>query len=91
VGIEFDPAKNDRNIRDRGLSFESAAEFEFETALILRDNRRSYGEVRMRALGYIGERLHVLVFTLRGDTLRVISLRRANRREVKHYEEQTRP
>lgn len=91
MGIEFDPAKNDRNIRDRGLSFESAAEFEFETALILRDNRRSYGEVRMRALGYIGERLHVLVFTLRGDTLRVISLRRANRREVKHYEEQTRP
>ena len=74
MDIEFDPAKNERNIRERGLSFETVADFDFETALILRDERHSHREPRMRALGYIGDRLHALVFTIRGERLRVISL-----------------
>ena len=88
MDIEFDPAKNERNIRERGLSFETVADFDFETTLIIRDDRRGYGEVRMRALGYLEDRLHVLVFTIRGEKLRVISLR-ANAREVVNYEKQT--
>jgi len=91
VEIEFDAAKNERNIRERGLSFERAADFDFETAIILADNRRSYGEQRMRALGLIEGRLHALVYTIRGERLRVISLRRANVRETRMYEAQTKP
>jgi len=84
--IEFDPAKNDRNIRVRGLAFDRAAEFDFETARFAPDTRRDYGEVRVRAFGYLDERLHVLVFVEIADGIRVISFRKANQREVKCYE-----
>jgi uncharacterized DUF497 family protein len=52
------------------------------------DNRRSYGEERYIAATPIGARLHVVVFTIRSGTLRIISLRKANRREIKRYETQ---
>jgi uncharacterized DUF497 family protein len=51
VNITFDPAKSDRNIRLRQLSFERAADFDFETALIDIDRRWDYGETRIVALG----------------------------------------
>ncbi|XSG85253.1 MAG: BrnT family toxin [Methylohalobius sp. ZOD2] len=85
--ISYDPAKNARNIRERGLSFERAVEFEFETALIVVDNRHDYGEVRYRALGLLDGRVHALVFTEKADGIRIISFRKANKREVKHYEQ----
>lgn len=50
------------------------------------DDREDYGELRMKALGFIGVRLHVLIFTERGDKIRVISLRKATKREVEAYE-----
>lgn len=83
--ISFDPAKNARNIRVRGLSFESAAAFDFNTALIRRDMRHDYGETRYVALGQLQGRLHVLCFTETRDGIRVISFRKANEREVKRY------
>ena len=46
-----------------------------------------HGEARFFAIGYIGSRLHALVFTKSGATVRVISLRRAHKTEVKRYEE----
>lgn len=49
------------------------------------DNRRAYGEDRFQGYGYIGRRLHVLAYTMRGEVLRAISLRKANPREAKHY------
>jgi len=67
------------------LPFELAAEFEFETAHILVDSRHEYGEVRYIALGSVQGRLHVLCFTEIADGIRVISFRKANDREVKHY------
>lgn len=89
--IDFDPAKNTRNIRERGLSFERAAEFDFETAVIEVDDRRDYGEDRITAIGLLGGVPHVLIFTMRGDVLRVISFRKANTREVRRYEKATQP
>ena len=83
--IEFDPAKNDLNVRRRGLSFAWAAEFDFETALFFVDDRRDYGEKRYVALGRLGMRLHVLCFTEIDDGIRVISFRKANSREVSRY------
>ena len=88
MAISFDPAKNQRNIVARGISFERAAAFEWDTALIAEDTRRDYGERRFQALGVIEGRLHVLVFTPRAGKTHVISLRKANQREVKRYEAQ---
>ena len=87
--ISFDPAKNALNIELRGLSFERVADFEFETALFLQDVRRDYGEVRMRALGWLDKRVHALVFVETKLGIRVISFRKANKREVNIYESQT--
>ena len=83
--IEFDPQKNERNIAERGISFTLAAEFDLTSAAVQRSDR--YGEERFLATGMIGDRVHIVVFTQRGDKMRVISLRRANAREVKRYEE----
>ncbi len=83
--IHFDPSKNERNVRERGLSFERAAEFDFVSALIAVDDRKEYGEARYVALGMLGERLHVLCFAEAVDGIRVISFRKANQREVARY------
>lgn len=83
--IGFDPAKNASNIASRGLSFELVEQMEWATALIQEDTRKAYGERRFQVLGFIGERLHALVFTPREGKVHVISLRKANSREVKRY------
>jgi uncharacterized DUF497 family protein len=90
VPISFDPRKNERNIAERGLSFELVEEFEWDSALVVEDARRDYGEQRFQALGLIADRLHALVFTPRAGRVHVISLRKANRREVRLYEAQDR-
>ena len=84
--VEFDPAKNGINRDKHGIDLSLAAEFEFETALEKVDDRREYGEIRYQAMGYIAGRLHLMVYTMRGDVVRVISLRKANQREIEEYE-----
>jgi uncharacterized DUF497 family protein len=79
--ITFDPAKNERNLRERGLSFERVKDFDFNTAVLWIDARHEYGEMRQVALGYLENRMHVLCFTETAAGIRVISLRRANARE----------
>jgi len=91
VDISFDAAKDARNIATRGISFEQAIAFEWDTALIVADTRKDYGERRYQAVGLIADRLHVLVFTPRSGKTHVISLRKANKREVKRYEAQAQP
>ena len=84
--IEFDAAKNRRNIARRGLAFDRVSDFDFDTALIVEDDRRDYGEVRYRAIGRMGAYVVAVVFTMRGEALRVISLRHANKKERQTYE-----
>lgn len=79
--ITYDPAKNASNIADRSLSFEQVAAFDFSTAKIWQDLRKSYPESRFVAIGYLDNRLHVLIFSRVGRGLRVISFRKANTRE----------
>ena len=86
--LTFDPPKNARNIAERGLSFERVADLEWETAVLQEDRRKDYGERRVRVLALLGERLHVAVITMRGDAVHVISFRKANRKEVKWYEQE---
>jgi uncharacterized protein len=83
--IDFDPIKNEKNIRERGLSFERAAEVDFNTALVFLDTRKTYGETRSIALCYLDQRSHVLCFTETETGIRVISFRKANEREAKRY------
>jgi uncharacterized protein len=87
VEITFDPKKSERNLRERGFGFEIAGSFDLSSANFRIDTRRDYGEVRTRAVGLIGDALYSLVFTMRGSALRVISLRKANRRERELYAE----
>lgn len=80
--IEFDPEKNERNIRERDLSFERSADFDFDTADYLTDDRQNYGERRIVAVGYLDRRLHVMCFVEIEDGIRIISFRKANFREA---------
>ena len=84
--ISFDPAKNEKNIHERGLSFERAVEFDFQGAIFLVDSRYNYEEIRYIAVGYLERRLHILCFTETPTGIRVISFRKANAREAKKYE-----
>lgn len=89
MDIEFDPAKDQANRAKHGIPLALAEAFELDTALVAIDDRRDYNEERFVAIGLIGERVHVMVFTVRGEAIRVISLRKANRREVKQYDDET--
>lgn len=87
----YDPAKNERNIAERGLAFALAEEFDWSTALIVEDTRQDHPERRYQALGLVDEHLHMLVFTPRDGAVHVISLCRANKRERTRYAAQAQP
>jgi len=91
MNVTFDPAKDAANMAKHGVSLAEAAGFEWGTAVVWPDTRRDYGEARMVALGYIGLRIMALVFVDRPPEQpterRIISLRKANSREVKRYAE----
>ena len=70
-----------------GISLARATDFDWSCALILEDTRKDYGEPRYQALGLIDDRLYMLVFTPRASRVHVISLRKANDREKRRYEE----
>ena len=85
--ITYDRTKNTENIRNRNLSFEEVVDFDFETASFTIDKRKNYGEIRRCAIGYLGNRLHALIFTETLKGIRVISFRKANKREIANYEQ----
>lgn len=85
--IEFDPNKNQKNISERNLPFNDVSLFEWKTAIIIPDVRFDYPEKRYIATGFLKDRLHVVCFTPITDGIRVISFRKANKREVKRYEQ----
>ncbi len=83
--IEFDPEKDISNQTKHGVSLSLAGELDWEAALVWIDERFDYGETRMIALAPETEILYYVAFVERGNVRRIISLRRANRREVKYY------
>ncbi len=89
MDISFDPTKNARNIDVHGVSLERVSEFQWETAFNVEDQRRDYGEQRFQAFGLIGSRVHVLIHTPREGRVHAISLRKANKREVRRFEHET--
>ncbi len=85
--IEFEPRKDADNREKHGVSLDLAHELDWDTALVWVDNRFEYEELRMIALAPRSNTLYYVVFVDRGQVRRIISLRRATRREVKHYVE----
>ena len=84
--FEWDPAKEARNIRDRDLDFATASHIWDARVMEKVDARRDYGEVRVLAFGKVNGRLMAVLFTWRGARRRIISARKANRREQKRFE-----
>jgi len=87
VRIDFDPAKDKINLAAHGLSLSFASKLAWEEALVWVDDRFEYEALRMIGLAPEGNHLYYVAFVDRGKTRRVISLRHAERREVKHYVE----
>jgi len=83
--FEWDAVKSERNRIERGLPFDLAIELFDRPTLEHVDGRRDYGEVRMQAVGKVGNRTLLCVYTGRGELRRIISLRHANRRERDAY------
>jgi uncharacterized DUF497 family protein len=88
VPYDWDPAKRASNVAKHGVDFTAAEGFDWATALVAADTRHDYGEVRLVAIGLIGLRVHVLVATIRRSTVWIISLRKANLKEVNRYASQ---
>jgi uncharacterized protein len=82
---EWDEDKRSQNLRKHGVDFAIVEGFDWENSLIFEDTREAYLEPRWVGFGPIGDRLFALVFTMRGDITRVISLREATRRERRLY------
>jgi len=83
--FEWDEEKSRRCLRDRGFDFSIVHEFDFASAAIENDRRKDYGEDRFRAFVFAGDNLFCVVFTPRGDRLRIISVRRMHRKEGVRY------
>ena len=83
--IEFDPAKDSVNRANHGVSLALARELDWDAALVWVDNRFAYDEVRMIALAPETGTLYYVAFVERREARRIVSLRRATRREVKRY------
>jgi len=91
MNFEWDEAKSQACFEQRGFDFAYVAGAFFDPKRIVHaDTRHSYGEERYELMGMIKQRLFVVVYTPRSAAVRIISARKANQREVKHYEDSTR-
>lgn len=97
IGIALGCGCNDLVFRGRGHDHGGALKGfrhsaspldDWGTALVAEDTRKDYGEQRFQAIGFIDDRLHVLLFTPRPPAIHVISLRMANEREEAKYDAQ---
>ena len=85
MDIEFDADKNDINWEKHDLSLAQFEGFDSEP-MVVEDDRYDYGETRYRAFGRIGGVGHMIAFTIREGTMRLISFRRCHEKEMKRYE-----
>ena len=83
--IEYDAIKRDATLETRGLDMAQVGEVFDGSHLTVEDNRQDYGETRNITVGFVASRMVVVAWTPRGETTRVISMRKANEREQKGY------
>ncbi|RWP13579.1 MAG: BrnT family toxin [Mesorhizobium sp.] len=85
--IEWDNEKARKNKAKHGVSFELAEIFDFDNAMIFEDASEDYGEERFVGIGFIDTKIHQIVYAPRSGNIRVISLRRATKEEIRSYVE----
>lgn len=83
--MEWDAAKSERNRAERGFGFEIAYQFDWQHAVIRVDDRKDYGETRLRAFGWAGPYRLAIVYTERPSGIRIISIRRMHEEEAQNY------
>ena len=85
--ISYDPDKRAKTLAERGLDFDDAVRVFAGRTLTLPDERQDYGEIRYQTYGLLDDRLVAVVWTLRGETRRIISMRKCNAREQALYKD----
>ena len=83
--IEFDSAKRDATLAERGLEFARASDVFAGRHFTAIDDRFAYGEKRFFTVGWLDDRQVVVTWTPRGEVRRIISMRKANEREKSRY------
>jgi uncharacterized protein len=83
--FEFDPAKSNANANKHGIDFDAAQELWVDPWL-LEVSAKTEGEPRVLAIGQINSKHWAAIWTPRGKAVRIISVRRARKEEVWHYE-----
>jgi uncharacterized DUF497 family protein len=83
--ITYDPIKRTRTLNDRGIDFADVTEVFSGATLNFEDERKDYGETRIITAGYLRERMMIVVWTPRGDSRHIISMRKANEREQTRF------
>ncbi len=83
--FEWDENKSQKCLEERGFDFSIVHDFDFETAVIIEDDPKDYGEVRYRAFNQIDSIAFSVVFTQRVPKIRIISVRKANKKERAYY------
>jgi uncharacterized protein len=84
----WDEVKRQANLQKHRLDFADLGEFDWATGVVFIDDRKDYGETRYTAIAIYSGRVHSVTFTKRGSLLRIISFRRASRKEIKRYEKE---
>ena len=86
--ITFDPAKRQAVLSERGLNFADASIVFAGPTITAQDTRRDYGETRFQTIGYLADRMVMVVWTPRNEARHVISMRKCNDREKTIYQKQ---
>jgi uncharacterized DUF497 family protein len=87
VKITSDPAKRQAALRERCLNFADAAVVFAGPTITVQDTRRDYGEARYQTVGFLADRMVMVVWTPRGEARHIISMRKCNDREKANYQE----
>jgi uncharacterized protein len=85
--FRWDENKRLGNLAKHGLDFEDAHWVFTDEAFVTEDTRREYGEPRFLLYGPLSGRIVVVVFTARDDVIRILSMRKANQREQRSYDQ----
>ena len=85
--ITFDPAKRQTALNERGLNFADASIVFAGPTITVQDTRRDYGETRFQTVGFLADRMVMVVWTPREEARHVISMRKCNDREKAIYQE----
>jgi len=83
----WDEKKREKTLKERGLDFNDMEYFDWDNALTIEDIDSDSNELRFVSIGYLRDKIVVVVWCYRGDEIRIISMRKATRKEKKRYED----